>query len=77
LRWGDPLHRVAHSLSVPKPKIDVPIPKSGELVVVDFIAPPPGRFDIACSEYCGNGHGRMKASLISVAAPATSRQDTR
>jgi hypothetical protein len=36
------------------------------------IAPPPGRYEIACSEYCGSSHGRMKAALISVAAaPAT------
>jgi heme/copper-type cytochrome/quinol oxidase subunit 2 len=27
-----------------------------------------GRFDVACSELCGNGHGQMKAALISIAA---------
>ena len=37
------------------------------LVIVEFVAPPPGRFDIACSEFCGSGHGHMKAALISIA----------
>jgi cytochrome c oxidase subunit II len=62
-----------HGFSVPKLKIDVRIPKGGEPVVVEFIAPPPGRFEIACSEFCGSGHGQMKAALISVAPVTTSR----
>jgi heme/copper-type cytochrome/quinol oxidase subunit 2 len=63
---------VVHGFAVPKLHIDVQIPKSGEPVTVEFIAPPPGRYEIACSEYCGSSHGRMKAALISVAAaPAT------
>ena len=64
---------VAHGFSVPKLNIDVHIPKNGEPVVVEFIAPPPGRFEIACSEFCGSGHGQMKAALISVAATPTAR----
>jgi cytochrome c oxidase subunit 2 len=54
-----------HGFAIPKLKIDVQIPKGGEPVVVEFLAPPPGRFEIACSEFCGNGHGQMKAALIS------------
>ena len=27
-----------------------------------------GRYEIDCSEFCGSGHGRMKAALVSVAA---------
>jgi cytochrome c oxidase subunit 2 len=43
-------------------------------VVVEFTAPHPGRYEIACSEFCGSGHGRMKAALISTAAtPMTGR----
>ena len=64
---------VVHGFSVPKLNIDVQIPKSGEPVVVEFIAPAPGRFEIACSEFCGSGHGQMKAALISVAATSTTR----
>ena len=64
---------VTHGFSVPKLNIDVLIPKNGEPVAVEFIAPPPGRFEIACSEFCGSGHGQMKAALISVAATPTTR----
>ena len=62
-----------HGFSIPKLKIDVRIPKGGEPVMVEFVAPPPGRFEIACSEFCGSGHGQMKAALISVAPVTTSR----
>jgi cytochrome c oxidase subunit 2 len=55
-----------HGFSIPNLKIDVQIPKSGgDPVIVEFVAPPPGRFDIACSEFCGIGHGHMKAALVS------------
>jgi heme/copper-type cytochrome/quinol oxidase subunit 2 len=71
---GEPVRLVirstdtVHGFSVPTLKIDVQIPRSGgEPAVVEFVAPPPGRFDVACSEFCGSGHGRMKAALISVA----------
>jgi heme/copper-type cytochrome/quinol oxidase subunit 2 len=57
-----------HGFSIPSLKIDVQIPKNGgDPVIVEFVAPPPGRFDIACSEFCGIGHGHMKAALISIA----------
>jgi heme/copper-type cytochrome/quinol oxidase subunit 2 len=56
---------VVHGFSIPKLKIDVHIPKNGEPVFVGFIAPPPGQYRIECSEFCGSGHGQMKAVLIS------------
>jgi len=40
-------------------------------VVVEFTAPRAGRYEIACSEFCGSGHGQMKAALVSVAATPT------
>jgi cytochrome c oxidase subunit II len=76
---GEPVRLVirskdtVHGFSVPKLKIDVRIPKGGEAAVVEFVAPPPGRFEIACSEFCGSGHGQMKAALISVAPVTTNR----
>jgi plastocyanin len=57
---------VVHGFSIPDLKIEARIPAGGEPVKVEFVAPPPGRYDIACSEYCGTGHGQMKASLVSV-----------
>jgi cytochrome c oxidase subunit 2 len=59
-----------HGFSIRDLKIDVQIPRSGD-VVVEFTAPRPGRYEIACSEFCGSGHGRMKAALVSVAATPT------
>jgi cytochrome c oxidase subunit II len=76
---GEPVRLVlrskdtVHGFSIPKLKIDVRIPKGGDPVIVEFVAPTPGRFEIACSEFCGSGHGQMKAALISVAPVTTSR----
>jgi heme/copper-type cytochrome/quinol oxidase subunit 2 len=60
-----------HGFSIRDLKIDVQIPRSGD-VVVEFTAPRAGRYEIACSEFCGSGHGQMKAALVSVAATPTS-----
>jgi heme/copper-type cytochrome/quinol oxidase subunit 2 len=40
---------------------------------VEFTAPAVGHYEIACSEFCGSGHGHMKAALISVAPVSTNR----
>ena len=70
---GEPVRLVirskdtVHGFAVPTLNIDVQVPKSGgEPTIVEFVAPPPGRFDIACSEFCGSGHVQMKAALISL-----------
>jgi cytochrome c oxidase subunit II len=62
-----------HGFAIPKLKIDVHVSKTGDPVTVEFIAPPTGQYPIACSEFCGSGHGQMKAALISVAAGTTTR----
>jgi cytochrome c oxidase subunit 2 len=62
-----------HGFSIPKLKIDVQVPKSGDPVTVDFTAPLAGSYDIACSEFCGTGHGHMKAALVSIGPTQTSR----
>jgi cytochrome c oxidase subunit 2 len=48
---------VVHGLSIPDLRIDVRIPTGGEPITVEFAAPPPGHYDMACSEFCGSGHG--------------------
>lgn len=59
---------VMHGFAVPTLNIDVQVPQSGgEPAIVEFVAPPPGRFYVACSEFCGSGHGQMKAALVSIA----------
>jgi heme/copper-type cytochrome/quinol oxidase subunit 2 len=53
--------------------IDVDILKGGAPVTVDFTEPAAGRYEIACSEFCGIGHGQMKAGLVSLAPTRTAR----
>ena len=62
-----------HGFSIPKLKIDVQVPKSADPAIVEFTAPGAGRYEIACSEFCGSGHGQMKAALVSVGPTPTSR----
>jgi cytochrome c oxidase subunit 2 len=76
---GEPVRLVlrsadaTHGFLVPDLKIDARIPRGGEAVIVEFTAPPAGRYEIACSEFCGRGHMQMKAALLSVAPTQTDR----
>jgi heme/copper-type cytochrome/quinol oxidase subunit 2 len=71
---GEPVRLVirskdgAHGFAIPAMKIDERIPGGGKPVTVEFIAPDQGEYDIACSEFCGSGHGHMRAALVSSAA---------
>ena len=40
------------------------IPAGGKTVTIDLTPRQAGTFEITCSEYCGSGHGRMRAQLI-------------
>jgi cytochrome c oxidase subunit 2 len=64
---------VTHGFSIRELKIDLQVPKGGEPVVAEFTAPPAGRYEVACSEFCGSGHGQMKTALVSVAPTTTPR----
>jgi cytochrome c oxidase subunit 2 len=76
---GEPVRLVIHSgdtvhgFAIRELKIDLQIPKANAPVTVEFTAPSAGRYEIACSEFCGGGHGRMKAVLVSVALTRTDR----
>ena len=52
---------VDHGLSIKAYKVKLLAPRSGEWVSAEFTASQAGTFPMACSEYCGTGHGRMKA----------------
>jgi cytochrome c oxidase subunit 2 len=54
----------AHGLQVKELGLDVRVPARGKPVTVEVTAKKAGTFQINCSEYCGSGHGRMKAWLI-------------
>ena len=60
-----------HGFAIPKLKIDLHLPDSGEPATTEFIAPAAGEYEIACSEFCGRGHGQMKAALVTVSAVRT------
>jgi cytochrome c oxidase subunit II len=60
-----------HGFAIPKLKIDLHLPDNGEPATAEFIAPSAGEYKIACSEFCGRGHGQMKAALVSVSAVST------
>jgi cytochrome c oxidase subunit 2 len=52
-----------HGFKIEAFEIDHELPK-GEVVTIEFIADRAGTFPIACSKFCGFGHGRMKGQLI-------------
>ena len=62
-----------HGFAIPALKIDLQVPRGGDPVVAEIIAPPAGRYEVACSEFCGRGHGQMKAALVSTAPVRTNR----
>ena len=55
---------VAHGFQVKDLGLNVRVPASGKAVTVELNPKAAGTFEITCSEYCGSGHGRMKASLV-------------
>jgi len=77
LTAGESVHLVVrskegvHGFAISKLKIDLRVADNGEPVTADFIAPAAGEYEIACSEFCGRGHGQMKAALVSVSAVRT------
>ena len=53
-----------HGLAIKELGVKTTLPKTGEVVSIEFTAGAPGTYTIACSVYCGNGHKRMKGQLV-------------
>jgi len=53
-----------HGFSIKELGLKEALPKTGEVVSIEFTAPAPGTYTVACSVYCGNGHSRMKGQLV-------------
>lgn len=53
-----------HGLSVKEFRAKRTIPKTGEVVTLEFVADKPGTFTFVCSQFCGGGHSTMKGRLI-------------
>ena len=53
-----------HGLQIRRFRVNKLIPRGGQAVTIDFVAGAPGRYEILCSEECGDGHEAMAGSLI-------------
>jgi len=53
-----------HGLGIKELGVKAALPKTGEVVSIEFTAGKPGTYTIACSVYCGSGHSRMKGRLV-------------
>ena len=53
-----------HGLEIKKFKVKQQIPRGTTPVVIEFTPTEAGQFPILCSEYCGDGHGDMKGTLV-------------
>jgi cytochrome c oxidase subunit 2 len=53
-----------HGIAIKELKVKAALPKTGEVVPIEFTADKAGTFTIACSVYCGSGHSRMRARLV-------------
>jgi cytochrome c oxidase subunit II len=53
-----------HGFEVKELDLNARIPAGGRAVSVELTPKETGTFEIKCSEYCGVGHGRMKAWLV-------------
>ena len=58
-----------HGIEIKKFKVNKEIPRGGKPVTIDFTASEAGRFEILCSEYCGDKHEEMTGMLVVSAAP--------
>ena len=58
-----------HGLEVRRLRINKLIPRGGQAVTIDFVAPAPGTYEILCSEECGDGHETMTGTLTVKARP--------
>ena len=59
----------AHGLQVKELGLDARVVGRGRPVSIVLTPQKAGTFQIACSEYCGIGHSRMKASFIVTPEP--------
>src|SRR5215470_14863499 len=62
-----------HGFAIRDLNIDVQVPRGGEGVTAAFTAPPPGQYEISCDQFCGKGHGQMRAALVSVGPSPTNQ----
>ncbi len=52
-----------HGIKIKKLQVDQ-LAEKAETTTVEFVATQAGTFTILCSEWCGKGHKKMKATLV-------------
>jgi cytochrome c oxidase subunit 2 len=62
-----------HGVQIRKFNVNKLVPRGGETVNIDFVATTAGKFEILCSEECGDGHDAMTGTLIVTAKPKGER----
>jgi cytochrome c oxidase subunit II len=53
-----------HGVQIKKFNINKLVPRGGKEVTIDFVATAPGKYEILCSEECGEGHDAMAGTLV-------------
>jgi cytochrome c oxidase subunit II len=56
-----------HGIEIKQFKVKKEIARGAAPIAIEFTATTPGRFPVLCSEYCGDGHGEMKGTLVVIA----------
>lgn len=62
-----------HGLRIRRTRVNSLIPRGGAPVTIDFVAPAAGKYEVLCSEECGDGHDSMTGTLLVSARPAGRR----
>jgi len=53
-----------HGLAIKEMGVKAALPRTGEVVSIEFVAGKPGTYTVSCSVYCGKGHSQMKSRLV-------------
>jgi cytochrome c oxidase subunit II len=53
-----------HGIEIRPLKVKREVPRGSDPVSIEFVPREPGRFEIICSEYCGEDHDKMKGVLV-------------
>lgn len=53
-----------HGFAIRELGLKAALPKTGEVVPIEFTAEKAGTYTISCSVYCGRGHSRMRGRLV-------------
>lgn len=53
-----------HGFQVKELGLNAVVRSGGKPVAFDVMPKEPGTFEVKCSEYCGSGHGTMKARIV-------------